>query len=273
MKFCYLDESGTGGEPFAIMTGVIVDSQRMHITKKDWLSLLKSLSDYTGRQIIEFHTRDFYSGNGSWRRIDGKMRAGIISAILRWLKERKHKISFCGIDKEKYFRDVKTTEELRDIGSLWCMLGLHQLLIIQKQFQNESGSKGNTVFIFDEEVREKERIMNLALTPPEWTESYYKKRKRDEPLNQVIDVPYFCDSEKVGLLQVADLVSYVIRRYVEIREGNVSPRYYDEFDRIDEWMYLILKIALPTKSRYMKAQRGGCADLFYRYAPSSLLKL
>jgi len=34
MKIGYFDESGTGGEPFAVMAGVIVDSQRMYKTKE-----------------------------------------------------------------------------------------------------------------------------------------------------------------------------------------------------------------------------------------------
>jgi len=31
MKFCYLDESGIGDEPYAVMVGIIVDAQRMHV--------------------------------------------------------------------------------------------------------------------------------------------------------------------------------------------------------------------------------------------------
>lgn len=255
------------------MAGVIVDSRRMHITKNDWLSLLRALSEYTGRQVKEFHTREFYSGNGLWRGISGEMRAGIITEILGWLKERKHKISFCGIDKEKYFKDFDTTEKLKEIGSLWCVLGLHQVLMIQKQHQSEGKLRGHTVFIFDEEVKEKDRIINLVSAPPAWTDSYYGKKEKDEPLDQIIDVPYFGDSEKVGLLQVADLIAYVVRRYVEIKENRVSPRYYDEFERVDGWIKLISELALPTPSRYMKKQRCECADLFCRYAPDSLMKL
>jgi hypothetical protein len=44
MKVCYCDESGTGDEPIAVMVGVLVDSQRMHITKKDWCELLEQFS-------------------------------------------------------------------------------------------------------------------------------------------------------------------------------------------------------------------------------------
>jgi len=36
MKICYFDESGTGEEPVAVVTGVIVGTQRMHVTKEHW---------------------------------------------------------------------------------------------------------------------------------------------------------------------------------------------------------------------------------------------
>ena len=36
MKFCYLDETGTGSEPIAIIIGILVDAYRMKPTKKDW---------------------------------------------------------------------------------------------------------------------------------------------------------------------------------------------------------------------------------------------
>ena len=57
MKLCYCDESGTGKEPIAVMVGVVVDSQRMHITKEDWDELLNHLSDIVGVQLDEIHTR------------------------------------------------------------------------------------------------------------------------------------------------------------------------------------------------------------------------
>jgi hypothetical protein len=56
MKFCYFDESGTGEEPFSVMVGVIVDSQRMRLTKEHWDSLLQSLSAKIGKDISELHT-------------------------------------------------------------------------------------------------------------------------------------------------------------------------------------------------------------------------
>ena len=60
MKFVYLDESGTGGEPIGVMGGVIVDAKRMRPTKNDWQELLEYLStELVGEEISEIHTHEF----------------------------------------------------------------------------------------------------------------------------------------------------------------------------------------------------------------------
>ena len=97
MEFVYIDESGTGSELYAVMVGIIVDAQRMRPTKNDWKDLLSTL---IGEKIEEIHTRDFYSGNGKWRNLEGEKRAKIINAIFNWLRERKHNIVFTAVDKK-----------------------------------------------------------------------------------------------------------------------------------------------------------------------------
>lgn len=273
MKFCYLDESGTGEEPYAIMAAVIVDSQRMHVTKEDWQNLLNSLSNLTKKQIYEFHTRDFYNGNGPWRGLDGKMRSDIITEILKWIRERKHKLSFNGIDKELYKKNLKTDGILKEFKSLWCMLGLHQILIIQKAFQNEEKNKGNTVFIFDNEVKEETRFGELIKNPPDWTDNYYNRGKKQGKLDQVIDVPYYGDSRDVNLLQIADLIAYLLRKYVELKEGKAIQKYENEIEKIDEWVTMILDSSLSKSSRYPNKRRDSCTEVFYKYAPQSLRSL
>ena len=116
MKFCYFDESGTGHEPFAVMVGVIVDTQRMHLTKTDWSELLETFSKIIGKRVDELHTREFYRGNGIWRNTNtGPIRSEIILAILDWLKKRKHKITFSAVEKSGFNNDLKSDEKFHQI--------------------------------------------------------------------------------------------------------------------------------------------------------------
>lgn len=82
MKFCYFDESGMGSEPYLVVAGIVADATRMHITKEEWADLLVVLSRAAGRDVAEFHSRDFYAGNGVWRGLPGSARAQVIEAIL-----------------------------------------------------------------------------------------------------------------------------------------------------------------------------------------------
>jgi len=273
MKFCYLDESGTGSEPFAIMVGVIADSSRMHVTKLHWDGLLKVFSKILNRNIIEFHARDFYKGNSPWRNLDGSKRADIISAIFDWLAERKHRLTFSGVNKKLFLDAKKANTRLKVFHSVWCFLGLHQLLVIQKAFQNHERNKGNTAFIFDNEIREETHFAKLIKSPPSWIHSYYWSDSTEYHLDQIIDVPYYGDSKEVNLIQIADLVAYLLRRYVEINEKVIPARYHDEEEKIEKWAKHITKLSLSVSSRYPAVGRDECSELFYQYAPPSLRNL
>lgn len=273
MKFCYVDESGTGDEPFGVMAGIIVDAQRMHITKADWEALLTTLSDICRREIREFHTRDFYRGNTPWRDLDGESRSNIITSIFEWLKERKHGITFSGVDKEFFNREKETDPGLAHFESVWCFMGLHLVLTIQKYFQVQKKHKGNTVFIFDEEVRERTNFARLIKNPPPFVDQYYSRGTDQEQLDQIIDVPYYADSKEANLLQIADLVAYLLRRYIEIKENRVPPSYQDEEKKIDAWVNDIILLSLPVSTRYLAVGRDECSELFCKYAPETLLRV
>jgi hypothetical protein len=273
MKFCYLDESGTGSEPFAVMVGIIVDHHRMHLTKKDWSELLSKLSKNLNKEIREFHTRDFYKGNGPWRNMSGEKRSDLIKLIIEWLKERKHKITFCAVDKEAYYKEFKNNEKLRDLHCLWCFMAFHQALIIQKHFQQEKKGKGNTILIFDREVKEEKNLCKLIFKPPIWTNTYYKKRRKQEHLDQIVDVPYFGDSEQVHLLQVADLIAYFIRLYLEISSGKIKENYKGELDFLKDFIKEIQSISLPISSRYLLKGRDECSELFFKLAPKEIINI
>lgn len=273
MKFCYLDESGTGSEPYAVIVGIVVDSQRMHLSKSDWVDLLDILSQITGKQIKELHTRDFYRGNGPWRGMTGGIRSKVVFAVLDWLKERKHKVTFSAIDKVKYFAEVKVNPKLMEFESLWCFMSYHQVLVIQKHFQKEKKNKGNTVLIFDREVTEEAKFCKLIFAPPTWTDSYYERQKKQSQLDQIVDVPYYGDSEQVHLLQVADLIAYFIRLFLEIKTGLAKESYTGELTFLEEIMKKVKDISLPTSTRYPSKGRCECAELYFNMAPVEITKV
>ena len=175
MKLCYCDETGTGEEPFAVLLGVVVDASRMHVTKDDWSDFLSQLSGMVGQDFQELHTRNFYTGSGIWNNLSGQKRSNVIDFFIDWFAERKHHIVFSAVDKaqHKAMQEAKIIPD--EIDTVWKAMGFHVALAIQRNFQNEAKNKGNTIFIFDEEVKEETRFQKLLLKPPEWSDSYYGK--------------------------------------------------------------------------------------------------
>ncbi len=275
MKFCYLDESGMGSEPVLVMAGIIVDAQRMHVTKEAWGDFLDYCSEKTGKLIPEFHFREFYSGNGPWHSptMDGPTRAKVINAILEWIGKRKHKVTFSAIQKDRYETQKSTNNVLIDLKSRWCAAAMHCIMSLQKQHQRESKIKGHTVIIFDKETKEEQQLSDLVHTPPDCVQSYCPSIKTDILLDHIIDVPYFADSKPVLLIQVADLVSYVLRRHSELQDAALPEKYTGEKIQVQGWTHMISEVSLPPSSRYPIRGRCATAQTFWDIAPASLRSL
>lgn len=273
MKVCYCDESGTGDEPIAVMVGIIVDAHRMHITKDHWRELLEELSRLANREISELHTRDFHAGNGVWREMDGPQRANIITRIFEWLGERKHHVVYASVCKKTYHSEFALQRIPDELNTIWRFLGFHLILAMQKYCQKEEKNKGHTIFIFDNEEREQMRFTDIILRPPVWSDEYYSRKRKEEQLNQIIDVPYFGDSKDVALIQVADVASFFLRRYAEIKEGLRPARYNNEEQKVTDWINLLKARSIGSSMIYPKTQRGAAEEIFYHNASRSIRTL
>jgi hypothetical protein len=90
----------------------------------------------------------------------------------------------------------------------WFIPGFHLVLAIQNFGMTFEKNKGNTLLIFDNERRQELRFTDVICRPPKWSDEYYNRTKKQDALDQIIDVPYFGDSEEVSLIQVADFLAF-----------------------------------------------------------------
>jgi hypothetical protein len=132
MKLCYRDESGTGDDPIAVMVGVVVDAQRMHVTKEHWTELLVALSRVVGRSIDEIHTRDFYAGNGVWRGMKGPERSQVITEVFNRFEARRHHIVYSSVEKAAYLTSLKAGPVPSELATPWRVMGMHLVLSVQR---------------------------------------------------------------------------------------------------------------------------------------------
>jgi hypothetical protein len=267
MKICYCDESGIGDEPVAVMAGVVVDSQRMHVTKEHWEQLLSDLSEIVKRKVTEFHTREFYPGRGVWSDLDGESRSEVITAIAQWLNDRKHHVVFSAVNKVELQKSIEAGKIPKEVRTVWRFIGLHLVLSVQREFQKHEKTKGHTIFIFDNEKQEEMIFSDLIKNPPNWSDTYYSRTKKDDSLSHIVDVPYFADSRHVALIQVADFLAFFMRRFIEIADGHTNEKYDGEFKKLESWVKLISSRVITTSSIYPSRGRCECAEMFHSHAP------
>jgi hypothetical protein len=273
MKFAYIDESGTGGEPVGVMAALLVDTQRMGPTKREWDEFLVEVSRIAGKPIRELHTRDFYPGNGPWHGVSAEKRVEITEVIISWIGERRHHVVVTGAIKADFEAERKAGLLRQGLNTLWMAMATHMLLSLQKEGQRHPKNKGNTVVIFDEHGIDKESVESFVDSPPEWSDSYYNKSKKQSRLDQIVDVPYFCSSEHVAMVQVADFVSFFVRKHIELTEGYAQPKYPEEPARLAGWFRSLSKRLIPMSSIYPKTGRCEIGEMFFRLAPPTLRTL
>lgn len=272
MKFCYADESGHWGE-ITVIVGIVVDAMRMNRTKDDWEALLTDLDQISDRRVFEIKGRELYRGNAYWREWDGGERSALISNIIQWMVDRKHSITFGAVSKAR-LADAHSRETIDGFEDAkeWTIAAFHLLLSIQKRYQGEQKNKGNTLFIFDD-VSERGGLLDLVDSPPPVTHGFYGLKKKQRPLDQVIDVPYFADSRHVGLIQVADLFAYILHLYAEISEGFSNEKFDGEFARLEQWIDQMKPVLMQDSVRWAQGSKDPCTLFFRSIAPPSLLRV
>ncbi|NJP06136.1 MAG: DUF3800 domain-containing protein [Chloroflexaceae bacterium] len=271
MKFCYLDETGTGQDTVVIFVGVVVDAQRMHLTKREWNQHLRNLSTIANREVHELHAAELYSGNDEWKGVKGPQRHQIINETLDWFVSRKHKLGFSAVCKRRFDTRKSTCMVCQSLKDYWHTAAFHVILSLQKVYKNE-GQKGHVVMVFDRGKGDKS-LPDLLSAPPKWSDSYYEYDDTNDRLSQIVDVPFFANSKQVALIQVADLIGFILRRFADLNDYRDAERYSGEKERIENWVKKITSVLYKTSTRYPKKGRCPTTDAFYNLAPESLREL
>ena len=239
----------------------------------DWDELLDDVRSNLAGDLVELKGRSLYRGNDQWRQFDGGDRTKFIERIIEWLVRKKHVVTFGAVSKSR-LATVRSEFDLDGFqkATNWSIAAMHVILGVQKRYQGNKSNKGNTVFVFDEGPKAEE-LTQLVLDPPEATGAFYKRKKKQEPLDQVVDVPYFADSRHVGLIQVADLFAFLIRLYAELKEGVTEEKFSGETERLAGWIEQMGPCLMRDAARWPKTTTDPCTRFLREAAPPSLLKM
>jgi Protein of unknown function (DUF3800) len=277
MYFCYVDESGHCGtkfdpnQPVEVLVGVISDATKIHKTNREHSNFLKELLNKHGVEVSELKSAQIFRGRKEWSSIAPDVRKQIFKDLLKWVNNRSCKLIVCPIDSAKYFalkqQDVDLATKLHfpyEAGALNVLLSLQRLKY------GSPNNKGKTVVIFDEEGEHDKRLIKLLSDDLSFTDAFTqveipksnKKQNELERLCQIIDIPFFSKSEHSQLIQIADLVAFVVSRYIQLKSFGIAPAFEDELAVIEEF-YLGVKDSLVPAAHINPPPKGDPLSTFY----------
>jgi hypothetical protein len=155
----------------------------------------------------------------------------------------------------------------------WLAAGLHIALQIQKFHQGRQKNKGHTFLIMDENKQKADQFAELLFETPEWTDSYYGRRKNQERLDQLIDTSFAVKSHHAGLVQVADIYALILRRYAELHDYKAAEQWEGERSFIDKHTAALASRMLPKAMRWPEKTKAECCKWYNDIAPPSLRAL
>jgi hypothetical protein len=251
-----------------VMVGILVDAKRLRRTKEDFREVFELLQEDRGKKLKELKGPNILYGNGIWRDVEPELRQQIIEYFCRWIGARKHHLVLTGVCREKYRAQL-----FPNISDQWLVAGMHIALQLQKYNQRKKKNKGRTILIFDENKMKADHIADLLWEPPDWTDSYYHRKKGQPKLDHIIDSGFTAKSHHVGLVQVADVFAFILRRYAELFEYKETPKWDGEPNLINEYIDYLVPRMSQSSIRWPKRTSSSCAKWYNQVAPDSLKKL
>ena len=273
MKVCYVDESGNATQDRClVMVGILVDSLRLHRTQKEFAEVFDIVQGLFAENLRELKGSKMILGRDRWRKVEPDIRKQIASYFCDWIGRRKHRLIVTAIDCAK-LKELDKDGEPAERRDSWLAAGLHVALQIQKTNQKSGSNKGHTFLIFDDNKVKADTLSDLLWKPPTWTDDYYGRKKKQDPLDQIIDTTFSIKSHHAGLVQVADLFAFILRRYVEIEDYDAKEAWPGEKILIDDYVDALASRLLPKSVRWPVRTGSSAAKWFNGIAPPSLRAL
>lgn len=231
MKFLYVDESGNeGNAPFLTFFGFYVDGYRLKNVMSQARPLLGAISDAYPENLRELKSSRLVNGVGAWRRVDATERKRLFRTLTNF-------VSAAGCHGYAYVLSRQQYTSLKEKGRLsdwtsneWQIGALALCMFLQRDNRDVKNNKGLSVLIFDDNQAELPRLSDFLLRSSEDVDSYYERKRRSEPFDQIIDTAFSIKSDHSRLVQIADACAFALRRRAELELGQQQEDWQGEAD-------------------------------------------
>ncbi len=272
MKFIYVDESG-GRDQHDVFTmcGLMVDAYKLRKKTEDFDRLLEGIfSKYPGVRK-DLKTTKFINGDGGWKKVPPEERKALLYQLCELAVSNGGKIFGLGISISRFDAAVQAGHAHPFGKNYWLASSMFLCGVIQKRMQAVSESKGLTVVIMDDNKQEMPGLAEALYKNNNWYDALYQvqgtirkvkqwiPRTDADRFDQIVNTPFAVKSDHSSLVQVADAISYVCRRHLELmtmqEEWPGEKKYY-------EGLFALLE---PQREKMGRCAKVPCIQ-FYEQA-------
>ena len=269
MKFIYIDESGSRDQGDVFVTcGLMVDAYKLRRKTAEFDARLEALFTLHPGARTELKTKRFINGSGGWRHIDPQERKNFLTDVCRLAVSNGGKVYGIGISYAAFDDAIGGNHGHPFGASYWLAGALFTGCLVQKKMQIVSNSKGLTVVIMDDNKAEMPAFSDLLYDANPWFDGLYQvqRRRRNVPywqprtarnrFDQIINTAFAIKSNHSSLVQVADAISYVYRRHLELTVEE------EAWDGERAYYQSLVDILEPQREKLGRCPEAPCRAFF-----------
>lgn len=207
MYFCYIDESGNTGnnlkdlhQPYLVLTALLCPPENIKIIEDDIRALGNHYFLAESRNTdFEFHGDDIYSGRSRYlKKLPLTKRLQIFNDLLNIaIKHDSIKLGYISIDKVNYFAKPHIQQFAFS-------------LLVEHLEERLKGSLNSHCLLIADEHDELEQLLIDDLDHFKQTGTHFGYKRVQ--VDRIIDSVHFVQSKNNFLMQLTDVLCYVIRK-------------------------------------------------------------
>jgi hypothetical protein len=250
------------------MCGLMVDAYKLRKKTEDFDVLLEAIFSQNPGVRNDFKTSRFINGKGCWRDIEAQVRKDLLTNICKLSVENGGKVIGVGLSFQR-FDNACTAGHGHTVGnSYWLGAAMFTCCLIQKKMQGVRENKGLTVVIMDDNKQEMPRLSDALYESASWFDGLYQlqeekrgkkdwaKRSKDDRFDQIVNTAFAIKSDHSSLVQVADAISYVYRRHLELQTAT------EAWTGEKQYYRGLVKILEPSRQTIGRCPDTPCVSFF-----------
>ena len=222
MHFFYLDESGDTGvnlhdanQPIMVLGGISLRDEGWNTTHAAMMDILQSYFGGPLPSQFELHAKQLLGpkGEGPFAGHPMQQRSDLARRLLLLLHERKHGTHYFALNKQRMAATDCTYPACYNLKAPYLVAFDYLITYINWQVKERLGSTARGMVIFDRKEQFHTEVETIT----------HERRfggTQAHRVKWIVEFSYAVDSLKNPMIQLSDLVSLCVRRFVEIDSGH-----------------------------------------------------